>query len=37
MDDEDFQWEIQDDPHTQHGRAQMAEKVLSVRHDQHLV
>ncbi len=37
LDDEDFQQEIQDDPHTQHGGAEMAEKVLSVQHDQHLV
>ncbi len=37
MEDEDFQQEIQDDPHTQHGEAEMAEKVLTVRHDQHMV
>jgi hypothetical protein len=34
MDDEDFQQEIQDDPHTQHGLPTAAEKVLSVRHGQ---
>jgi len=32
MDDEDFQQEIQDDPHTQHGLLTATEKVLSVRH-----
>ncbi len=37
VDDEDFQQEIQDELHTQHGDTEMAEKVLSVRHDQHLV
>jgi hypothetical protein len=36
MDDEDFHQEIQDDPHTQHGVAKMAEKVLSLRHGQHM-
>jgi hypothetical protein len=34
MDDEDFQQEIQDDPHTQHGLPAEAEKVLFVRHGQ---
>ncbi len=33
MDDEDFQQEIQDDPHTQLGLPAAAEKVLSIRHD----
>jgi hypothetical protein len=37
MEDENFQQEIQDDPHTQHEEAEMAEKVLSVRHHQHMV
>jgi hypothetical protein len=32
MDDEDFQQEIQDDPHTQHGLPAEVEKVLSIRH-----
>jgi hypothetical protein len=36
MDDEDFQQEIQDDPHTQHGLPAAAEKVLSVRHGQYM-
>jgi hypothetical protein len=36
MDDEDFHQEIQDDPHTQHGVVKMAEKVLSIRHGQHV-
>jgi hypothetical protein len=36
MDDEDFQQEIHDDPHTQHGLPVAAEKVLSVRHGQHM-
>jgi hypothetical protein len=37
MDDEDFQQEIQDDPLTQYGKAEMTEKVLSVQHNRHLV
>ncbi len=37
LDDEDFQQEIQDDPHTQYGEAEMTEKVLSVQHNRHLV
>jgi hypothetical protein len=36
MDDEDFHQEIQDDPVTQHGMGEAAEKVLAVRNDQHL-
>ncbi len=36
MDDEDFHQEIHDDPHTQHGVAETAEKILSVRHGQHM-
>jgi hypothetical protein len=37
MADEDFQQEIEDDTNTHHGGADVVEKVLSVRHDQHLV
>jgi hypothetical protein len=36
MDDEDFQQEIQDDPHTQHGLPAATEKVLSVQHGQYM-
>jgi hypothetical protein len=36
MDDEDFHQEIQDDLHTQHGVAETAEKILSIRHGQHM-
>jgi len=36
MDDEDFQQEVQDDPHTQHGLPVEAEKVLSVRPGQYM-
>ncbi len=36
MDDEDFQQEIQDDPHTQHGLPVATEKVLTVQHDQYM-
>ncbi|CAM6045482.1 unnamed protein product [Sphagnum compactum] len=36
LDDEDFHQEIKDDPHTQHGVVEMAEKVLSVRPSQHV-
>jgi len=36
VDDEDFRQEIQDDPVTQHGMGEAAEKVLAVRRDQHL-
>ncbi len=36
MDDEDFHQEIQDDPNTQHDMAKAVEKVLAVRHGQHL-
>jgi hypothetical protein len=36
MDDEDFHQEIQDDPVTQQGMGDAAEKVLAVRNDQHL-
>jgi hypothetical protein len=35
-DDEDFRQEIPDDPVTQHGMSEAAEKVLAVRKDQHL-
>ncbi len=37
IEDEDFQQEIQDDPHAQHEEAEMVEKILSVRHHQHMV
>jgi hypothetical protein len=37
MDDEDFQQEIQDDPLTQCGKAEMTKKVLSVQPNRHLV
>jgi len=36
VDDEDFHQEIQDDPNTQHEMAETTEKVLAVRHGQHL-
>jgi len=36
MDDEDFQQEIQDDPRTQLEDAETIEKVLAVRHGQHM-
>jgi len=36
MDDEDFQQEIQDDPHTQPEVAETIEKVLAVRYGQHM-
>jgi hypothetical protein len=36
VDDEDFRQEIQDDPVTQQGMGEAAEKVLAVRPDQHL-
>jgi len=36
MDDEDFQQEVQDDPHTQHGLPVEAEKVLSVQPGQYM-
>ncbi|CAM6059871.1 unnamed protein product [Sphagnum tenellum] len=36
VDDEDFHQEIPDDRVTQHGMGEAAEKVLAVRHDQHL-
>jgi hypothetical protein len=37
MDDENFQQEIEDDPHSQCGKIEMTEKVLSVQHNRHLV
>jgi hypothetical protein len=36
MDDEDFQQEIQDDSHTRPKVAETIEKVLAVRHGQHM-
>jgi hypothetical protein len=36
MDDEDFQQEIQDDPHTQPEVAETIEKVLAIRYGQHM-
>jgi hypothetical protein len=37
MDDEYFQQEIQDDPHTLYGKSEMTEKVLFVQRNRHLV
>ncbi len=37
LDDEDFQQEIQDDPHTQCGKLEIIEQMLTVQRNRHLV